>query len=323
MLPWVRTVALDVESRVETYVVGGRSAAAATEDTVDRDRCLRRWIARLAGLSRVGRVDRRGPFTTFEASAPHDLWQGDILHGPKVLVGGKTVRCKVVCWLDDHSRHVCHLEAYPDETQAAIEDSLKKAIRKHGAPLAVFLDNAKDQLGEKIPFNNVARSMALVQKALLRSYEQNVVPVVIVDDAQALDTRAWLGLKTLTDFEMDSKMPFCLWLLGSRQELLAPLRQSGLAEVRSRLQFCFHLKNVQEQEIGPYLAAHLKWAGCDRALFPPDVSREIDRLTHGLARQINRLAWHCLMAAALETKDLVDQSCLDQAVTEVQPPELS
>jgi len=29
------------------------------------------------------------------------------------------------------------------------------------------------------------------------------------------------------------------------------------------------------------------------------------------------------MAADLETKDLVDQSCLEQAVTEVLPPELS
>jgi len=66
---------------------------------------------RAAGSTRAGRVDRKGPFATFEASAPHDLWQGDVLHGPRVLVGGKTVRCKVVCWLDDHSRHVCHLEA--------------------------------------------------------------------------------------------------------------------------------------------------------------------------------------------------------------------
>ena len=197
------------------------------------------------------------------------------------------------------------------------------AAVENSNPLRPVVEGLLDQLGEKVPFNNVARSMALVQKALLRSYEQNVVPVVIVDDAQALDTRAWLGLKTLTNFEMDSKVPFCLWLLGSRQELLAPLRQSGLAEVRSRLQFCFHLKNVQEQEIEPYLAAHLKWAGCDRALFPRDVSREIYRLTHGLARQINRLAWHCLMAAAQERKELVDQGSLDQAVTEVLPPELS
>ena len=35
------------------------------------------------------------------------------------------------------------------------------------------------------------------------------------------------------------------------------------------------------------------------------------------------LAWHCLMAAAQERKELVDQGCLDQAVTEVLPPELS
>jgi len=111
--------------------------------------------------------------------------------------------------------------------------------------------------------------------------------------------------------------------LPERHELLAPLRQSALAEVRSRRQLCFHLRDVQEQEVEPYLTASLKWAGCDRALFPRDVSRETCRLTHGLARQINRLAWHCLMAAALETKDLVDQGCLDQAVTEVLPPELS
>jgi len=103
---------------------------------------------RTVGSTRAGRVDRKGPFTTFEALAPHDLWQGDVLHGPMVLVNGKTVRCKVVCWLDDHSRSICHLEAYPDETQAAIEDSLKKAIRKHGCPTAVFVDNAKVYSGK-------------------------------------------------------------------------------------------------------------------------------------------------------------------------------
>lgn len=190
-------------------------------------------------------------------------------------------------------------------------------------PLRPVVEGLLDQLGERIPFNNVPRAMALLQKALLRSFEQNVVPVVVIDDAQALDTRAWLGLKSLTNFQMDSKMPFCLWVLGSRQELLAPLRQSGLAEVRSRLQFCFHVKNLQEHEVEPYLSAHLKWAGCERALFPRDVARELFRLTHGLPRLVNRLAYQCLMAAAQDRKELVDQGCLDSAVTEVLPPELS
>lgn len=97
---------------------------------------------RAAG-SRCGRrVDRKGPFISFEAEAPHDLWQGDILYGPTVVHKGKKVRCMVVCWLDDRSRYVCHLEAYPDQSQAAIEDALRKAIAKHGVPAAVFVDNA-------------------------------------------------------------------------------------------------------------------------------------------------------------------------------------
>src|SRR5690606_38900117 len=102
-----------------------------------RGRHLRR-----AGSRRGQRADRKGPFVRFEAEAPHDMWQGDILYGPPVLHKGKKVRSMVVCWQDDHSRHVCHLEAYPDQTQAAVEDALRKAIAKHGLPVAVFVDNA-------------------------------------------------------------------------------------------------------------------------------------------------------------------------------------
>ena len=102
---------------------------------------LTRYL-RAAGSRRGQRVDRKGPFARFEASAAHELWQGDVLHGPAVRHDGRIVRCRVVCWLDDHSRAACHLEAYPDETLAAIEDSLKKAIAKHGLPNSIFVDNA-------------------------------------------------------------------------------------------------------------------------------------------------------------------------------------
>lgn len=103
---------------------------------------------RAAGSRRGERRDRKGPFVSFEAAAAHEMWQGDTLHGPLVRHGGKTVRCRIICWLDDYSRTACHLEAYPDETHAAIEDSLKKAIGKHGVPGAVFVDNAQVYSGK-------------------------------------------------------------------------------------------------------------------------------------------------------------------------------
>lgn len=97
---------------------------------------------RAAGSRRQARSGPEGPFTAFEAAEPNHLWQGDVLHGPLVRVGDKTVRSRLVCWLDDHSRYVCHLEAYADEKLASIEDALQKAIRKHGLPLRLFVDNA-------------------------------------------------------------------------------------------------------------------------------------------------------------------------------------
>ncbi len=84
----------------------------------------------------------QGPFISFEAKRPNDLWQGDVLHGPLVLVGKKSKRCRIVGWIDDHSRHICHLQAYPDEKLPSIEDSLKRAILKYGLPQRIFVDNA-------------------------------------------------------------------------------------------------------------------------------------------------------------------------------------
>lgn len=84
----------------------------------------------------------QGPFTSFEAKRANDLWQGDVLHGPVVLVGEKQQRCRVIGWIDDFSRHVCHLQAYPDETLPSVEDSLKRAVLKYGLPTKIFVDNA-------------------------------------------------------------------------------------------------------------------------------------------------------------------------------------
>lgn len=172
-------------------------------------------------------------------------------------------------------------------------------------------------LGEKIPFNNGPRSLALLRESLRRQDAQGRRPVVVLDDAHHLGENGWLGLKALTNCDMDSRMPFTMVLLGARQELLVTLNWSKLEEIRSRLLFCYHLKPIAEEEIEAYLTAHLRWAGCDRALFPREVARDLHRRASGLPRRINQLAYNCLAAAAFDGKELVDQPCLEQASSEL------
>lgn len=182
----------------------------------------------------------------------------------------------------------------------------------HAAIEGLLLD-----LGEKIPFNNGPRALALLREALRRQDSQGRRPVLVLDDAHHLGGAGWLGLKALTNCEMDSRMPFTMLLLGARQELLTTLNWTRLEEIRSRLLFCYHLKPLGEEEIEAYLTAHLRWAGCDRALFPREVARDLHRRANGLPRKINQLAYNCLAAAALEGKELVDQPCLEQATSEL------
>ena len=166
-------------------------------------------------------------------------------------------------------------------------------------------------------FDDREQEMALLREALRRQDSQGRRPVLVLDDAHHLGEAGWLGLKALTNCEMDSRMPFTMLLLGARQELLTTLNWTRLEEIRSRLLFCYHLKPLAEEEIEAYLTAHLRWAGCDRALFPREVARDLHRRANGIPRKINQLAYNCLAAAALEGKELVDQPCLEQATSEL------
>ncbi len=84
-----------------------------------------------------GAVDRR----KFEASAPNEVWQSDVMHGPQAIVSGinrKTYLCAII---DDNSRMIMHAEFYKGETLDNLKDCLRKALEKRGLPQKLYVDN--------------------------------------------------------------------------------------------------------------------------------------------------------------------------------------
>jgi len=77
----------------------------------------------------------------FQRTHRHDLWQGDIKYGPKLMLNGVLVQTYLSCLIDDATRYIVHAEFYSNMEQDIVEDTLHKAITKYGAPRRIYFDN--------------------------------------------------------------------------------------------------------------------------------------------------------------------------------------
>ena len=72
-----------------------------------------------------------------------DLWISDIKFGPHLVINGIKKQIYLVCVMDDATRYVLHAEFYDSQEQSVVEDCLRKAIIKEGAPKRILFDNGK------------------------------------------------------------------------------------------------------------------------------------------------------------------------------------
>ena len=80
----------------------------------------------------------------FEAAAPNDLWQSDMLAGPWLpdpQRPGKQRRAWLYAFLDDHSRCLLAGRFAFKGSLPALELVFREALRRHGVPRRVYYDN--------------------------------------------------------------------------------------------------------------------------------------------------------------------------------------
>ncbi len=77
----------------------------------------------------------------FEAELPNDLWQSDVMHGPRVEVTGKRKKSYLIAIIDDHSRLIVHAEFYLSERLDSYLNVLEQALSRRGLPRKLYVDN--------------------------------------------------------------------------------------------------------------------------------------------------------------------------------------
>jgi transposase InsO family protein len=86
----------------------------------------------------------------WQAERPGALWHGDVCHGPNVIIGGVEKPLRIHALLDDHSRFIVAIEAHHAEREIDMLGLFVRALRRHGAPDALYLDNGATYRGHTL-----------------------------------------------------------------------------------------------------------------------------------------------------------------------------
>ena len=104
-------------------------------------------------------VDRR----KFEAELPNDLWQSDVMHGPKLQIGGERAgKTYLIAFIDDHSRLISHGKFYTSEGLAHFKLAFEQALLNRGLPRKLYVDNGAAYKSKQLQFTAASLGIALI-----------------------------------------------------------------------------------------------------------------------------------------------------------------
>ncbi|VEN74065.1 conserved hypothetical protein [Candidatus Desulfarcum epimagneticum] len=110
-------------------------------------------------MTRKTPEDRR----KFEAEMPNDLWQSDVMHGPKVLADGKNKKTYLIAIIDDHSRLIVHAKFYFSENLVNYMDAFQDALLKRGLPRKLYVDNGAAFRSVRLAYTAASLNIALIR----------------------------------------------------------------------------------------------------------------------------------------------------------------
>jgi type II secretory pathway predicted ATPase ExeA len=112
--------------------------------------------------------------------------------------------------------------------------------------------------------------------------------ILIIDEAQNLVSDALEELRMLSNINTD-KQQFLQIILVGQPQLKELLRAPQLLQFAQRVSSDFHLRPLNDREVGEYIDFRLKSVGAPSQLFTDDACRLVADTSRGIPRTINIL----------------------------------
>jgi type II secretory pathway predicted ATPase ExeA len=203
---------------------------------------------------------------------------------------------------------------------AYLADSLAAPITSAAKPPAVAtvasaVPAIKPAEADRIASHGIDDTVWRIQQFLMLNAQQDQHAVVAIDEAHLLDdTRTWEALRLLLNFEANSQPTLTLLLVGQPGLLPQIDRMPAMEE---RLGVKCLLRPFTVDETAAYVNFRLQAAGAKRTIFEPASMETLHELTHGLARQINRLCDLALLVGFAEERQTIGSEQLEAVALEL------
>lgn len=225
-------------------------------------------------------------------------------HGGFVLLTGevgtgKTTICR------------CLLQQIPGDCEVAYIVNPRQTVVE-------LLQSICDELGVYYFYEDQGTSylVDLINEYLLENHSAGRNTILIIDEAQNLETEVLEQLRLLTNLETNEKKLLQLILLG-QPELNELLARQELRQLAQRITARYHLRALTLEETERYVLHRLTIAGYSGELFPRDTLKLVHNASGGIPRLINIICDRCLLGVYSASGRVVDAAITRQAISEI------
>ncbi len=166
----------------------------------------------------------------FSKQHANQMWQADTMFGPYLKINDVSIQSKLICFIDDASRVICHGEFFLQENIDTLTKALRAALYKRGVPEQLYVDNGSIYSSKEITlicarlgailshtpirdgaakgkierFFRTVRECFLTQKLDLSSLDAlNRQFITWVEDQYNSQTHSAIGMKPIDRFGLD------------------------------------------------------------------------------------------------------------------------
>ena len=131
---------------LRTLIADGRLDKGAISEATVRRFFVERKLDRVSLRESLSNKTR----LRWQAERPGALWHGDVCHGAPIIINGVSRPLRIHALLDDHSRFIVAIEAHHQEREIDMLGLFVRALRRYGAPDALYLDNGATYRGDTL-----------------------------------------------------------------------------------------------------------------------------------------------------------------------------